>query len=80
MIRFLIYALGFYLLFRLIFNFIIPLFITTRQVRQQFNDIKNRARDQVNDPYAPQARENPRPEKVRKEDYLDFEEVKEKKD
>lgn len=78
MLRFLIYALGFYLLFRLIFNFIIPLFMTTRQVRKQFNDIKNKMQDQVNDPYTPQTRETPKPEKVSKDDYIDFEEVKEK--
>lgn len=80
MLRFLIYALGFYLLFRLIFNFIIPLFLTTRQVRKQFNDIKNKMQDQVNDPYTTQTRETPKPDKVSKDDYLDFEEVREKRD
>ena len=78
-LRFLVYGLLFYLAFRLVFNFIIPLFKTTRHVRQQFKDVNSRMQDQMNNPLNQQApRDTPRPQKVDKEDYIEFEEIKEK--
>jgi len=78
-LRFLVYGLLFYLAFRLVFNFIIPLFKTTRHIRQQFKDVNSRMQDQMNNPLNQQApRDTPRPQKVDKEDYIEFEEIKEK--
>jgi len=78
-LRFLVYGLLFYLAFRLVFNFIIPLFKTTRHIRQQFKDVNNRMQDQMNEPYSRQTpQDTPRPQKVDKEDYIEFEEIKEK--
>ena len=77
MMRFILYAIGFFLLFRLIFNFILPLISTTRQVRRQFKDMQERMNAHVRNG---QTAEPPRPaqpaDKIKKEDYLDFEEVK----
>jgi hypothetical protein len=78
-LRFLVYGLLFYLAFRLVFNFIIPLFKTTRHIRQQFKDVNSRMQDQMNNPFNQQAPQDmPRPQKVDKEDYIEFEEIKEK--
>jgi hypothetical protein len=78
-LRFLVYGLLFYLAFRLVFNFIIPLFKTTRHIRQQFKDVNSRMQDQMDDTINQQApRDTPRPQKVDKEDYIEFEEIKEK--
>jgi hypothetical protein len=68
------------MVFKLIFNFIIPIFRTTSQIRQQFKDVNNRMQDQMNQQYNQQApfQEGQRPQKVDKEDYLEFEEIKEK--
>jgi hypothetical protein len=79
-LRFLLYGLISYLLFKLVFNFIIPLFKTTKQIRQQFKDVQSRMQEQMNAQHTQQApfQEGPRPQKVDKEDYLEFEEIKEK--
>jgi len=78
-LRFLVYGLLFYLAFRLVFNFIIPLFKTTRHIRQQFKDVNSRMQDQMNNPLNQQTPfDSPRPQKVDKEDYIEFEEIKEK--
>jgi hypothetical protein len=78
-LRFLVYGLLFYLAFRLVFNFIIPLFKTTRHIRQQFKDVNSRMQDQMNNPFNQQAPQDmPRQQKVDKEDYIEFEEIKEK--
>ena len=67
------------MVFKLIFNFIIPIFKTTSQIRQQFKDVNNRMQDQMNDHFNQQSpRDTPRTQKVDKEDYIEFEEIKEK--
>jgi hypothetical protein len=78
-LRYLLYGLLFYLALRLIFNFIIPLFKTTSQIRQQFKDVQNRMQDQMNNQQnQPSQRDTAQPQKVAKEDYIEFEEIKEK--
>jgi uncharacterized membrane protein YozB (DUF420 family) len=77
MLRYVFYGLLVYLLIRFVFNFLIPMVKTTRQVRRQFEEVKNRMQDQMQDPF-PGQRPQPQKsaEKVNKDDYLDFEEVK----
>jgi hypothetical protein len=77
MLRYVFYGLLVYLSIRFIFNFLIPLVKTTRQVRRQFEEVKNRMQDQVPDPHIghrPQPQKQA--EKIDQDDYLDFEEVK----
>jgi hypothetical protein len=75
-LRFLFFAFLFYLAYKLVFGFIIPVYRTTRQVRKGFREMHQKM--QGTDPY----RQNPGPEpkapenKSAKEDYIDFEEVK----
>lgn len=78
MLRYALLAIGIYFLARFIVELVIPVYRTTRQVRRQFRDMKERMESmQEGRPGAmPQ---QPRPEaqkKAPKEDYLDFEDVK----
>ncbi len=68
-----------YLLYKFIFDFIIPVYKTTKQVKQKMNDVHQRMQENqggpVNDPYKkePQTEVHKRPAH---EDYIDYEEIK----
>lgn len=87
--RYLLYALLIYLLYRLVFHFIIPVYKTTRQVKKQFRDMHSRMQDHMNQQsaYAEASADkqagnskNSAPKtdsnKEKAGDYIDFEEVK----
>ena len=67
-----------YMLYRLVFNFILPIYRTTKQVKRDFKDMQERM-----NPYGNQQHQ-PTPEETDKKktnldnvgDYIDFEEVK----
>jgi hypothetical protein len=67
-----------YLLYKLIFDFIIPVYKTTKQVKKQFNQMSAQMRDKMNQ------QENPYPNtttagtkaKGEHDDYIEFEEIK----
>lgn len=66
-----------YILYKLIFDFIIPIYQTTKKVKKQFGDMHNKMQEQMNtfnqqQNNAQQAKQEP----VKKEDYIDFEEIK----
>ena len=63
-----------YLLYKLIFDFIIPVAITTKQVKKQFGDMQQKM-NQFNEEQKRQNDAAPKP-KPSKEDYIDYEEVK----
>jgi len=78
MLRFLLYALLIWFLYNLVFRFILPVYRTTRQVKQKFREMHNRMQEEqqrqqgFNQP-------NPEPKSstaTRNEDYIDFEEIK----
>jgi hypothetical protein len=76
-LRFLFYAFLFYLAFKLVFDLIIPIYRTTRQVKKGIREMKDRM-GQTPGPF----QEQPRPQ-VRQEsnnnnkgDYIEFEEIK----
>jgi len=68
-------AIVFYLLYRFVFNFIVPVARTTRHVRQQFRNMQ----DAQESMHQQQARST-EPERPAKQppagEYIDFEEVK----
>lgn len=69
----------FYLLYRFVFNFLLPVVKTTRHVRQQFRNMQGMPGDQPNEPQQPQPKswqERHSSTKGAAEDYIDFEEVK----
>lgn len=74
--QYIIYIFLAYLLFKLVFNFIIPVYKTTKQVRKGFKEMQEKMR-------SPQAGNNSQPPGSIKNnqrkpagDYIDFEEVK----
>ena len=79
MIKFLLYIFLFYSLYRLVFNFIIPVYKASRKVKNQFGEMQNRMQDfmeqqrkaQQPETTAPKEKQNKKPD-----DYIDFEEVK----
>ena len=79
MIRVVLIGLAIYLLYKLIFDLIIPIYRTTHQVRQQFNDIKAKMEQQNSENF--QNSQNNKsdtqtPPKEKVGEYIDFEEIK----
>jgi len=72
------FAIVFYVLYRFIFNFVVPVARTTRQVRQQFRSMQEGAGQSYNEESrrneAPPPERKPNTDKVG--EYIDFEEVK----
>lgn len=69
----------FYLLYRFVFNFLVPVVKTTRHVRQQFRNMQDAGGQQPNGPQQPQPKswqERHTSTKGPAEDYIDFEEIK----
>lgn len=71
----------FYLLYKFVFNFLVPVFRTTRHVRQQFRNMRDGMGPQEPQPQQSQqtsSRPQERHSSTRgaAEDYIDFEEIK----
>ena len=75
-LRFLFYFFLCYLLYKLLFDFILPIFRTTRRVRQGFRNMHEQMNGETGQPFQKQsdAVKQPQPDKG---DYIDFEEIKE---
>jgi Domain of unknown function (DUF4834) len=77
-------AILFYMLYRFIGGFLIPLFRASRQMRQQFHDTKSQANGQPDNPPNPGSgsagtsskADNPKSGSSKVGEYIDFEEVK----
>jgi hypothetical protein len=72
-----------YLLYKLVFDFIIPVAKTTRQVKKQFKDINTRMQQAANEQQVassayqqPPKNQTVQGNKANGADYIDFEEVK----
>lgn len=77
MLRYILYTLGFYFLFRFITGFMIPVVRTTLQLRKGFKAAKEQMEDAIRQQQAAGSQPPPqRPAKTNDGDYLDFEEVK----
>lgn len=65
-----------YLLYKLIFDFIIPVYQTTKQVSKKMGEMQGKMNDHFNQPQ-PQANTNAeKATRSAKDDYIEFEEVK----
>lgn len=68
-----------YIVYKLIFEFIIPVYNTTRHVKQKMNDMHERMQQNqgspVNDSYS-NVQSSATPKKPAHEDYIDYEEIK----
>jgi hypothetical protein len=67
-----------YLLYKLIFDFIIPVYKTTKQVKTKMNDIHAHMQGQQRASTSPTQPTEPvrKPTTIAKDDYIDYEEVK----
>lgn len=65
-----------YILYKLIFEFIVPVYQSTKKIRKQFGEMQSKMQQDINSHSNKQA--SPEPEtKIKKEgDYIEFEEVK----
>jgi predicted PurR-regulated permease PerM len=80
-LRFILFALVIYIIYKVVFELIIPIFRTTQKIRRQFGDIQQHMQDQMNNTqngYSNQTQPPSEPKKTttRAGDYIDFEEVK----
>lgn len=67
-----------YLLYKLIFDFIIPVYQTTKQVKQKVGEMQNQMNEHMKQqqPGSSSTTEKPGTSRPGKEDYIEFEEVK----
>ena len=78
MVKYLFYFFLAYLLYRLIFNFIIPVYRTTQQVKRGFREMNERMNGQANEnnPEGNSTSRAKNSDKKKVGDYIDFEEIK----
>ncbi|MBN8865402.1 MAG: hypothetical protein J0H92_18655 [Sphingobacteriales bacterium] len=78
--KIILYALLIWFLYNLVFRFIIPIYRASRQMKRQFNQVRERMeeeqRRQQEASSAPGFQESQRPKAPPAGDYIDFEEVK----
>jgi len=82
-LRFILFALAFYFIYKLVFDLVLPIFRATGQIRKQFGDMQQHMQDQMNATQngpASNGSAQPKPAEPAKSsragDYIDFEEVK----
>ena len=74
----LFYGFLVYLLYRLLFHFIIPIYRTTRQVKRSFKDMHEQMRQHTDTQImGPKESFNKKSSGTKAGDYIDFEEIKE---
>ena len=71
-----------YILYKLIFDFIIPIYVASKKVKNQFGEMHSKMQEQMNQ-YNRQNTQQPQPSTTVKtekknEEYIDYEEVKTK--
>ena len=80
MLKVLLYGLLIWFLYNLVFRFIIPIYKTTRQMKQKFREMQNHMQDQMNHQQPEFTTQSRSPQKSaaqsQQEDYIDFEEIK----
>ena len=66
-----------YILYKLIFDFIIPVYQSTKKIKKQFGDIQSKMQQDMNAYSNQQSSAQEKTQKTPKEgDYIDFEEIK----
>jgi hypothetical protein len=65
-----------YILYKLIFDFIIPVYQSTKKIKKQFGDIQSKMQSDMNTFQDRQNQPRQEPTKTKDGDYIEFEEVK----
>ena len=78
-LSFLFFTFLFYVLFKLVFDFVLPIYRTTKKVRQSFRDMNQHMNGTSASPNDYHTSQNGSVDKKKEPlgDYIDFEEVKE---
>ena len=72
----LFYGFLLYLLYRLVFHFIIPIYKTTKQVKKSFRQMHEQMHHQSKAPYNEPQTPETKPRTTEAGEYIDFEEIK----
>jgi hypothetical protein len=79
-LRVLLYAFLIYLLYKLVFDLIIPVYTTTKKIKKGFREMHSRMQEEMNKQPEPSQPQPPGPTKSaspkKASDYIDFEEIK----
>jgi len=76
-LRYILWALLAYFLYKFIFDFIVPLVRTSRQIKKQVNEFQSRMQQQQQEHVQQQNNFSKKePSTSKADDYIDFEEVK----
>ena len=80
-LRYILLVLGVYVVYKLVFDLVIPVFRASRQVHQQFRNMQDHMNQQANASKNTQSAQRDqdktaRPQKPAPGDYIDFEEIK----
>ena len=65
-----------YLLYKFIFNFIIPVYQATTRVKREFNGMQQKMQEHMNKTQAASQPPPKRPNTAPQEEYIDYEEIK----
>ncbi len=65
-----------YILYKLIFDFIIPVYNSTKKIKKQFGDIQSKMQQDMTSFNNQQNTRQQKPEPTKDGDYIEFEEVK----
>ena len=65
-----------YIFYKLIFDFVIPVYKTSKQVKKKVDEMQSQMNEQNRQQQSQFAHQNEPASKPRREDYIDFEEVK----
>lgn len=65
-----------YVVYKLIFDFIIPIFESTKKIKKQFGEMQNKMQGDINAQHSRQSSPKTETKAKTNDDYIDFEEVK----
>lgn len=80
--KYVLMAIGLYILYQFIFKLVIPVFIATRKIKKGFREMQSRMQEQMQQQqqqqsgYAQQPETSAPDSKFKSGDYIEFEEVK----
>lgn len=66
----------FYLLYKLIFDFIIPVYNSAKKIKNQFGEMQEKMQNNTNNFQGQQNNSQPKPAPKKEGEYIEFEEIK----
>lgn len=78
MIRIIIWAIVAYCIYKIVFDFLIPIFRVSRRMKRQVREFQRQANGEFENYQKDNISPNQAPPKQKQGEYIDFEEIKEK--